>query len=92
MLPLACDVLTPCTADDIQMGLDERLLVDFDQRQTFDQALSSATLPPERLIALTYDDTTVTRGRLSDLVGVMIIKPPCRELLRHPALAGSEQL
>lgn len=92
VLPLACDALTPCTADDIQAGLAGRLLLDFDQRQAFDQALSATELPIERLVALSYDDTTVTRGRLSDLVGVMIIKPPCRELLRHPALAGSEQL
>ena len=39
-----------------------------------------------------FETLGVTRGRRSDLVGVRIIKPPCRELLRHPALAGSEQL
>ena len=46
----------------------------------------------DRLVALTYDDTTVTRGRLSDIVGLMIVKPPCREMGLHPAMGSSEQL
>lgn len=91
VLPLACGAVTPCSAEDLRAGLDRRLLLDFDQRQTFDAALAGTVLPRERIIALTYDDTTVTRGRLGEIVGMMIIKPVCRELLRHPLLGPSDQ-
>ena len=54
-------------------------------------ALAATDIPRERVVALTYDDTAVTRGRLSEMVGMTIVKPPCREMLRHPALGASEQ-
>lgn len=86
VLPSAFARTTPCSAEELKAGLDDWLILDFDQRQAFDAALAGASVPRGRIAALTYDDTTVTRGRLSEMVGLMIVKPPCRELLRHPAL------
>ncbi|HMP44643.1 MAG TPA: ATP-binding protein [Sphingopyxis sp.] len=92
VLPCAFAAVTPCPAEQLQAGLAEWRLLDFDRREAFDAALAAAEVPRERIVALTYDDTTVARGRLGDMVGLMLIKPPCRELLRHPALRRSEQL
>lgn len=91
-LPCAFDHVTPCATDELQAGIGTRRLLDFDQRAAFDAALAESGSMRDRLVALTYDDTTVTRGRLSDIVGLMIVKPPCREMGRHPALGASEQL
>lgn len=92
-LPAAYDAVTPCPAEALQAGLPGWRILDFDQRAAFDAALAAATGPKRRIAALTYDDTTVTRGRLSELVGMMILKPPCREMLHHPLVARvSEQL
>lgn len=86
VLPSAFAQTTPCSVEELKAGLGDWLILDFDQRQAFDAALAGAAAPRGRTAALTYDDTTVTRGRLSEMVGLMIVKPPCRELLRHPAL------
>lgn len=92
-LPCAFAATTPCPPDALQAALPGWLIVDFDQRDAFETALATATRPANRIVALTYDDTTVTRGRLSEMVGMMMIKPPCSELIAHPLLRrGSEQV
>lgn len=89
LLPCAWSAVTPCDAAAIAAGLPGWLALDFDQRAAFDAALAAATVPKRRIVALSYDDTTVTRGRLSTLAGMMMVKPLCRELLEHPALAAA---
>lgn len=92
-LPAAYAAITPCPAEELQAGLPGWRILDFDERVAFDAALAATEGSRRRIAALTYDDTTVTRGRLSELVGLMILKPPCRELMRHPLVVrGSEQL
>ncbi|KQZ64017.1 hypothetical protein ASD67_05700 [Sphingopyxis sp. Root1497] len=91
VLPCAFAEVSPCSTATLQAGLRDWLILDFDQRQAFDAGLAAAAMPRNRIAALTYDDTTVTRGRLGDMVGLAIIKPPCRELLAHPAFGASEQ-
>ena len=92
-LPAAYAAITPCPAEEVQAGLPGWRILDFDERAAFDAALAATEGSRRRIAALTYDDTTVTRGRLSELVGLMILKPPCRELMRHPLVVrGSEQL
>ena len=93
VLPAAFRAVTPISTDELQSSLAEWTVLDFDQRGDFDAALAAAQDPKNRVIALTYDDTTVTRGRLSHLVTMVAIKPACHELLQHPLLAkASEQV
>lgn len=90
-LPAAFAGVSPCTAEELQAGAPHWRILDFDQRAAFDAAVAAAKGKRDRVAALTYDDTTVTRGRLGEIVAMAIIKPPCREMLRHPALARSQQ-
>lgn len=93
ILPCAFRECTPVSADQLQVDLAQLQILDFDNRPLFDAVLQSATVPKSRIVAMTYDDTTITRGRLDDLVGTMIIKPPCREIATHPVfLVASEQV
>jgi two-component system, sensor histidine kinase LadS len=85
-LPAAFAATTPVAIDALRAGLTGWTILDFDQRADFEAALAAANSVKDRTIALTYDDTTVTRGRLSDLVAMVAIKPACRELLEHPLL------
>ena len=93
-LPAAFSSITPVSADALQAELDGWTLLDFDDRTAFEAGLDAAASGPT--IALTYDDTTVTRGRLSQLVTMMAVKPACREMALHPLLgavsARSEQV
>jgi signal transduction histidine kinase len=90
-LPCAFDAVTPCAPDALQAALPGWQILDFDQREAFEAVLAAG--PADRTAALTYDDTTITRGRLSELVALMMIKPLCRELVDHPLLRQeSEQL
>lgn len=92
-IPCAFASVTPCRPDELQAALPGWTILDFDQRAAFEAALAAAACPADRIIALTYDDTTVTRGRLSEVAGMMMIKPPCREAIGHPLLRrGSEQV
>lgn len=86
-LPAAFAAPVPITADELQAGLVGWTLLDFDQRGDFEAGMAASDSVKERSIALTYDDTTVTRGRLSHLVAMVLIKPACREFLEHPLLA-----
>ncbi len=93
-LPAAFSSITPVSAEALQVELDGWTLLDFDDRTAFEAGLDAAASGPT--IALTYDDTTVTRGRLSQLVTMMAVKPACREMALHPLLgavsARSEQV
>ncbi len=86
VLPAAFASVTPCSAEALQAELPRWRILDFDRRENFDAALAAATHAGERVIALSYDDTTVTRGRLSEMVAMMAIKPLCIELREHPLL------
>ncbi|QCB54149.1 hypothetical protein E5675_06695 [Sphingopyxis sp. PAMC25046] len=93
-LPAAFPSVTPVSAEALRAELDGWALLDFDDRTAFEAGLDAAASGPT--IALTYDDTTVTRGRLSQLVTMMAVKPACREMALHPLLgavsARSEQV
>ena len=92
MLPAAFASVTPVSAEALQSRLDGWTLLDFDDRAAFEAGLKAGAAP-DRTIALTYDDTTVTRGRLSQLVAMMAIKPACREMTLHPLFGEiSEQI
>lgn len=93
VLPVAGQVVTPIAAEEMEVALDRWQILDFDQREAFESGLRAPNVTKDRIIALTYDDTSVTRGRLSSLVAMVVIKPACRELLQHPLLsAPSEQV
>jgi signal transduction histidine kinase len=93
MLPTAFAKVTPMSAEELENDLSAWTVLDFDQRPAFEAGLSAHQNKAKPIIALTYDDTTVTRGRLSQLVEMMAIKPTCHELLQHPLLlARSKQL
>ncbi len=92
-LPAAFAAVTPISTDELQVELTQWTVLDFDQRSDFEAGLTAPGTSRNRVIALTYDDTTITRGRLSDLVAMVAIKPACRELLQHPLVAkASEQV
>ena len=90
-LPAAFPSITPVSADDLRATLEGWTLLDFDDRARFEQGLMADGAAKERIIALTYDDSTVTRGRLSEIVAMVVIKPPCSELLLHPLLGGASK-
>jgi hypothetical protein len=90
-LPAAFASVTPVSADDLRAALDGWTLLDFDDRASFEAGLDCDRTAKDRTIALTYDDTTVTRGRLSQIVAMVAIKPPCRELLQHPLLGRASE-
>ncbi len=90
-LPAAFPAVTPVSADDLRATLEGWTLLDFDDRARFEKGLMADGAARDRIIALTYDDTTVTRGRLSEIVAMVVIKPPCRELLQHPLLGGASE-
>lgn len=92
-LPAAFAKVTPISGEELGQELDGWAVLDFDQRPAFEAELAAQQEAHQPLMALTYDDTTVTRGRLAQLVTMMTIKPTYRELLQHPLLAArSEQL
>lgn len=88
-LPCAAQSFTPCSAADLQGHLAHFEVLDFDDRSSFELALSERLR--EKIAAITYDDTTITRGRLSELVGVMMVKPLCREMASHPFFSISSE-
>lgn len=91
-LPAAFASVAPISANELQSRLRGWTVLDFDDRAGFEAGLNGGAAV-RRTIALSYDDTTVTRGRLSQLVAVMAIKPACREMALHPLLGdGSEQI
>lgn len=90
ILPAAFPGVTPVSADELREALGGWTVLDFDDRASFEAGLDAGAAK-ERTIALTYDDTTVTRGRLSEIVAMVAIKPPCRELLQHPLLGRASQ-
>lgn len=92
VLPAAFPAVMPASADALQSRLDGWTLLDFDDRSAFEAGLSAGAAI-DRMIALTYDDTAVTRGRLSQLTAMMVIKPLCCEMALHPLLEmQSEQV
>ena len=91
LLPNAFPAVSPCSAADIAEMCPGFHLIDFDQRDAFEAALSTVRAPKEQIIAFTYDDTSVTRGRLAESVGLIFIKPLCREMAAHPRLKERSQ-
>lgn len=93
VLPMASRTIDEIKVEELQNQIEDWTVLDFDQRAQFDARLSAPGMGKERALAVTYDDTTVTRGRLSELVSMILIKPLSREMLRHPLLAErSEQI
>lgn len=91
VLPSAFPAVTLVSDASLQSQLTGWTLLDFDDRSTFEAGLGAA--PISQTVAITYDDTAVTRGRLSQLTAMMAIKPLCREMALHPLLAErSEQV
>ena len=90
-LPAASVVVTPISTDELQAGLPEWTVLDFDQRRDFELELASSGSEPKPVLAVTYDDSTVTRGRLGQLVTMVAIKPVCRELTHHPLLLAASK-
>ena len=91
VLPVAAEAIAPISAEELELALDGWQILDFDQREAFENGLRVSGATKDRIIALTYDDTTVTRGRLSNLVAMVVIKPACRELLQHPLLSTASE-
>lgn len=93
ILPVATPAIDYISAEELQNELKFWAILDFDQRGQFEDQRKIPGATKDRIIALTYDDTTVTRGRLSELVAMVLIKPIAREMLLHPLLARrSEQI
>jgi len=91
-LPNALECVTPCTVRELQMLLPGWELLDFDNRVAFETAIVASDNPRRWIAAITYDDTTITRGRLSSEVGMMLLKPLALEFRDHPLLqVRSEQ-
>jgi len=90
-LPAAFIATTSVDILELQAAMEEWLVLDFDHRDDFEAGLGAPDSARHRRIALTYDDTAVTRGRLSQLVAMVIIKPACRELLEHPLFSARSQ-
>lgn len=86
VLPCAHAAVTPCAAGELDEVLPHWRVLDFDRREAFRAAFKSGAVAQQRIAAATYDDTTVTRGRLSETVELMLIKPLCCEMRDHPAL------
>ncbi len=83
----AFETVTPCTLDELAARLDGWQMADFDRRTEFQKvAADQSRARLDRLIASTYDDTSVTRGRVSETAALMLIKPLTLEMARHPAL------
>jgi signal transduction histidine kinase len=91
VLPVAAETIVPISSEDLAVALHGWQILDFDQREAFKDGLRATGPAKDRVIALTYDDTTVTRGRLSSLAAMVVIKPACRELLQHPLLSVPSQ-
>lgn len=90
-VPQAFAIVEPCDIGDLRAALPDWEFLDFDHREMFDQALADSPNPRRWIAAATFDESTVTRGRLGDAVGLMLVKPLVREMTSHPLLAGSEQ-
>jgi len=80
--------VTPCTASELEGDLDGRSIIDFDRRPDFEAGMAAISQTARRgAIAVTYDNTSATRARLSQSTGMMLIKPLFREMADHPVLA-----
>lgn len=90
----AFQTITPCALEALAAQLPGWKLADFDRRNEFQTiAADLGRARTDHLIAATYDDTSVTRGRISETAAMMLIKPLALEMAQHPALrAVSYQL
>ena len=86
-LPCAHSEVELCTAEELDQAMPGWRVLDFDRREAFESALAEARAAGLVPAAASYDDTTVTRGRLAESVELMLVKPLCREMRAHPALA-----
>lgn len=97
--------VTPCALEELAARLGSGWeLADFDQR-----ALAAAPAPAaaadahaadgttlaavRRVVAVTHDESSVARGRISESAALMLIRPLVLEMAAHPALRqASDQL
>lgn len=93
-LPCTYPEVEICAAEDLDEAMPGWRVLDFDRREAFEGALAEVRIGKRTsAAAATYDDTTVTRGRLAEAVELMLVKPLCREMRAHPAFARrSEQV
>lgn len=83
--------VTPCSLGELAARLSAWELADFDQRPAAapqdEPAQDETVLTAVRgLIAVTHDDTSVARGRISERAALMLIRPLVLEMAAHPAL------
>lgn len=79
--------LTPCSPQELAANITGWHLADFDQRPQFNAAIAGQSHADRaRLIAITHDDTIVTRSRISEAAALMLIKPLVLEMAHHPIL------
>ena len=93
LLPCAQRTTEPCSIPELAEEAPGWTILDFDKRENFESAVAARGASDRGLAAATYDDSTVTRGRLGETVDLMLVKPLCREMRLHPAFGSlSEQV
>lgn len=80
----AFERVTHCDIAALAARLDGWDVADFDDPTRRHDALPDQD--PARLIAATHDNSSLTRGRLSEIAAIMLIKPLVIEMADHPAM------
>ncbi|QPL39691.1 sensor histidine kinase [Erythrobacter sp. A30-3] len=90
ILPGAFEQNRSCTIAELEGRAPGWHIIDVD-RVPADQTSIARRVDGRKLAAATYDDTTITRGRLSRSVDVILIKPLYCEMADHPLLKRESQ-
>ena len=90
ILPGAFEQNQSCTIAELEGRAPGWHIIDVD-RVPADQTSIARRVDGRKLAAATYDDTTITRGRLSRSVDVILIKPLYCEMADHPLLKRESQ-
>ena len=85
-LPVA-DSRSPCELGDLERKLPGFLMVDWDSLEEGER--TAAPDAGELSIAVTYDDSSVTRQRLKERYALVVYRPLCLEFADHPLLSES---
>jgi signal transduction histidine kinase len=72
-------VTTPCSLNALVECLPDYRLLDWDSGTN--EPVEDASPSKLSTIALTYDDSAVTRGKLAEVADLIIYKPVCKELI-----------